>query len=322
MTSVDNIPVAIGRCPSYQRQDIARGVDELLAALPFTVSRGSTVLLKPNLVAAGYEADLACTHPEFVAGVAQWFIEQGAKVVVGDSPATGSGLRAMKICGISSALTGLPVGLAPFQESRTLRTPSGFEVTVAVDALDCDYFINLPKLKSHSQARVSLAMKNYYGIIKGWRKAWGHQVHGKGDARSFFELIADLPSLLPPGISLCDGVVAMHVTGPMDGDPYPLGVMAASSSPLALDRALMAIISMEPGLSPLWCVSRDRQERGHELAALSFPLLSPVDVAVDDFVVPNLLSPVHFSLPHVMSSLAGRFKVWLARKRDGAKHGA
>lgn len=100
---------------SYERQEIALAVDELLAALPFTLSRGSKVLLKPNLVAAGYHGDLACTHPEFVAGVAQWFVDQGAQVAVGDSPVTGSGIRAMGICGMTEALKSLPVSLAPFK---------------------------------------------------------------------------------------------------------------------------------------------------------------------------------------------------------------
>ena len=84
------IPVAISRCHSYRRSELIEGVAGLLSSLSFTVPRGSKVLLKPNLVAAGRPADLACTHPEFVAAVAQWFVDHGAKVAVGDSPATGS----------------------------------------------------------------------------------------------------------------------------------------------------------------------------------------------------------------------------------------
>lgn len=294
-------------------------VDELFVALPFAATRGSRVLLKPNLVAATYQGDLACTHPEFVAGVAQWFVDQGAHVVVGDSPATGSGLRAMKICGISEALKGLPVSFAPFQETRKLMTSNGVEIAVAIDALDCDYFINLPKLKSHSQARITLAVKNHYGIIKGWRKAWGHQVHGKGDGRPFFELIADLPSLVPQGVSLCDAITAMHVTGPMDGEPYPLGLMAASPSALALDSALLAIVNLDPELSPLWCASRDRKAPGHDPATLVFPLLTPGEVKVADFMVPEQLSSVHFDGRHVMGSLFGRLKGWLSRHKVQGK---
>lgn len=317
--TAQKIPVAMGRCPSYQPEAIAGIVDELLAALPFTVSPGSQVLLKPNLVAAGSVADLACTHPHFVAGVARCFLERGARVAVGDSPATGSGLRAMHICGMTEALRGLPVTVAPFQQTRRLTTRSGLEIAVAVDALECDYFINLPKVKSHSQTRVSLAVKNHYGIIKGWCKAWGHQVHGRGEARAFFELLADLPLLVPPGISLCDGITAMHVSGPMDGEPYPLAVVAASPSAVALDSALMAVIGLDPELSPLWRVCRDQGDGGHCLADLAFPLLSPDQVRVDDFQVPAGLKPVRFTAGHVLTSLAGRFKVWLARRRGHDK---
>ncbi len=309
------IPVSISRCNSYGRSELVAGVDRLMSSLSFAVARGSKVLLKPNLVAAGRPADLACTHPEFVAAVAQWFAEHGAKVAVGDSPATGSGLRAMRISQITTALEGIPVNFASFQEVQKITTRSGIEVAVASDVLECDYFINLAKLKSHSQARLTLAVKNHYGIIKGWRKAWGHQVHGKGDARSFFDLLADLPLLVPQGISLCDAVTAMHVTGPINGEPYELGLIAASPSALALDRAFMEVIKLDPELSPLWCACRNQQDAGYDLANLSFPLLGPDEVQVDDFRVPAHLSPVHFDVGHVLGSLAGRFKVWLARKR-------
>ncbi len=211
------------------------------------------------------------------------------------------------------------MAFAPFQETRAVTTSSGAEIAVAIDALECDYFINLPKLKSHSQARITLAVKNHYGIIKGWRKAWGHQVHGKGDASPFFELIAELPLLVPQGVSLCDAVTAMHVSGPMAGEPYPLGLMAASPLALALDSAFLAIVGMDPERSPLWCASRDRGDVGHDLATLAFPLLSPDEVKVDDFIVPEELGPVHFDARHVVGSLVGRFRGWLNRQREKAE---
>ena len=316
MMSEKKIAVGVSRCSSYDRSQLVGVIDELAQALSFNVPQGSKVLLKPNLVAASYQADLACTHPEFVAAVATWFIDHGARVSVGDSPATGSGARAMRKCGILSALNGLPVTIAPFSSIEKLSTRGGVQVSVATDVLECDYFINLPKLKSHSQARVTMAVKNHYGIIKGWRKAWGHQVHGKGDARPFFDLLADLPGLVPPGISLCDAITAMHVTGPTGGDPYKLGLVAASTSALALDRAMMEAIKLNPELSPLWCASCDKKDEGYDLATLSFPLLAPSEVAVTDFKVPEKLSPVHFSGRHVCESLLGRFKVWLARRNE------
>lgn len=314
-----SIPVAVERCPSYDRQRLDQVVDKVIAALAFTPARGSRVLLKPNLVVAGHHADLACTHPEFVAAVARWFVEQGVKVAVGDSPATGSGQRAMRISGLFAALGNLPVAIAPFQEVVKVATPGGLTIGVARDVLECDYFVNLPKLKSHSQTRLTLAVKNHYGIIKGWRKAWGHQQHGKGDARPFFELLADLPALVPPGLSLCDAVTAMHVTGPSGGMSYEMGLVAGSTSPWALDRALMEIVGVAPQQVPLWQVGSDRSQPGTNLDELYFPLLHPQEVSVQDFIVPDDLHLVRFSLRHVMTSLLGRFRVWLARRRDRSR---
>ena len=39
---------------------------------------------------------------------------------------------------------------------------------------------------------------------------------------------------------MADGLTAMHVTGPSKGQPFPLGLLGASPSAVALDEALWA----------------------------------------------------------------------------------
>ena len=60
----------------------------------------------------------------------------------------------------------------------------------------------------------------------------------------------DLLDLLPPSVSLLDAVVAMHVTGPVDGSPFPLQMLAASHSAVALDTALYTLLQLCSGRRP------------------------------------------------------------------------
>ncbi|MFH1020188.1 MAG: DUF362 domain-containing protein, partial [Pseudomonadota bacterium] len=92
--------VGLVACCRYDRRLLKGRVEALCDALDFKVSAGSRVLLKPNLVSAVRNTGLACTYPEVVAAVAEWFLDQGATVRVGDSPAFGTALAVMAACGI------------------------------------------------------------------------------------------------------------------------------------------------------------------------------------------------------------------------------
>jgi len=290
--------VALSRCPVYEAELLKEEVDRLCQASGFTASHGTAVLLKPNLVAAGRADGLALTHPQIVRAVAEWCLDHGAVVSVGDSPAFGSGLAVMDSCGISEALLGLPVTRVSFDRQKTIVTQGRIKLTVAAEAFECDRLVNLPKLKAHSQLRLTMAVKNYFGVVVAWRKAMAHMRHGNGDGR-FIGLLVDLLAELPEGISLMDGVLAMHRTGPMDGQPVQVGVLAASRNPVALDVAMMEVLGVDPALSPLGQECRRRGLPGSKGEDLEYPLLRPADVAVPGFVVPDVLDPIRFE--------AGRF---------------
>ena len=113
--------VALLQCKQYLPQEIADAVARLCAALQFKVTAGTRVLLKPNLLSGGSAEHLACTHPEFVAAVAQWFVDHGALVSIGDSPAFGTARGVMRSIGIEKALGRLPVARVNFDRSTSVR---------------------------------------------------------------------------------------------------------------------------------------------------------------------------------------------------------
>lgn len=302
--------VGILPCPTYDRQAIKQQVATLAEAVSFRITPGLRVLLKPNLVAGRGHNGLACTHPEFVAAAAEWCLDCGARVEIGDSPAFGRAPAVMRACGITKSLRGLPVKLIHFGTARPVRLASGERITLAAEPLECDVLINLPKLKAHSQTLISLAVKNYFGAVKGFGKALLHQKLGE-DEQSFCRMLVDLLAVLPAGISFMDGVQAMHRRGPMNGEMFPLGMVAGSVNPVALDTALLLMLGVKPEQSMIWRETARRDLAGARAEELVFPLLGPRAIAAEGFILPSMLKPIPFRTLQVVNSMVKRVRLLL-----------
>jgi len=286
--------VTLCRQPTYRDDSLEPAITRLLAA-QFTpeICRSSSVLIKPNLITAT-NGRLACTNGRVILAAASFFKALGAKVAVGDSPAFGSAESVLRKIGVLPDLRHLGVCIAEFRQYIPTKLPNGQQAQIARPVLECDHLINLPKVKAHSQMRVTLAVKNYFGCISGLHKPWWHMVHG-GPGGRFADLLVELLSVLPEGYSLVDGIEAMHVTGPIHGELFPLGILAGGKNPLAVDTAILALLGVEYQRSPLWLAAQRQNLPGTALEHLLFTHDAPSSLRAHGFVVPEDLTPVRFN---------------------------
>ncbi|WP_319588333.1 DUF362 domain-containing protein [uncultured Desulfobulbus sp.] len=290
---LDSTIVSLMAQPTYEQKALDAAVDQLLASsLDWGTLRTARVLLKPNLITAR-NGLLACTDGRFIAAVARWFAAMGAQVAVGDSPAFGSARSVLEGINALSPLQMLGVPVVEFRQVREIALPCGHKAAMAAVVMDCDLLINLPRIKAHSQMRVTMAVKNLFGCLSGFHKPWWHMVHGGNNGR-FAELLVDLLAVLPSCSTLVDGIVAMHQAGPVHGAPYPLGIIAFGTNPVAIDTGLLTLLGVDPLHSPLWRASHRAGLGGTNVAELVFPLATPAELAVRDFAVPETLGPVRF----------------------------
>jgi uncharacterized protein (DUF362 family) len=303
---INSTSVALLHCRQYLRQEIAEAIGRLCVALQFKVTAGTRVLLKPNLLSGRSTGHLACTDPEFVAAVAQWFVDHGAVVSIGDSPAFGTAQGVMRATGIEKALAGLPVKLINFDHSTPVRLGGGVKVNVASAALECDMLINLPRIKAHSQFYITLAIKNYFGTVVGFQKPIWHLRYGDQEDRFASHLI-DLLAVLPTGMTFIDGIVAMHGTGPLSGQPYSLGLVGGGINPVAVDTALLRLLKLDFEKSAVWQECAKRGLTGSDPDMLDFPLLKAAEFAADGFRAPAILKPVSFNPLRMVVSGCKRF---------------
>ncbi len=295
---LDSLGVALTSCAGYDEQQLVQSIESVIAPLSGLPNLHSChVVLKPNLITSKF-GTLPCTEGAFMVAAACWFVDHGAVVSIGDSPAFGTATSILKVLGVADTLLGMGVQITDFKRLETVRLSGGGTAGLAIDAMECDLLVNLPRVKAHAQTRVSLAVKNCFGCLGGMRKPWWHMAYGdKGGCKhgDFSDRLVQILTPLADCLTLVDGVTAMHVSGPIHGAAYPLGLVAASTNPVAVDRALLAVLSIEPELSPLMSASKRAGIPGTELSSLSFPLAEVEKLQVNDFIVPGQLNPIRFN---------------------------
>ncbi len=242
--------VILGRCASYQRDEVEKALELLLApagGMAAFVSPGQRVLLKPNMLAAKEPELAVTTHPEIVRAVIRLVQKAGGQVAVGDSPGIGSPLQVAKRCGILAVIEETGAKFAPFSESVPIR-PQGstfHQLEIARDILDADVIINLPKLKTHQMMGLTCGVKNLFGAVVGMRKPRLHLQAG-ADKTFFALMLLELAEHIAPTLTIADAITAMEGDGPGSGDPIHMGALLASRSPLALDTVACKLVGMRP----------------------------------------------------------------------------
>jgi uncharacterized protein (DUF362 family) len=308
--------VALTACPQYEPHILTDALDRILNAVTLPVTlRSSRILLKPNLITAK-AGHLPCTEGALILAVARWFTDHGAQVSIGDSPAFGTADMVLKALGLTGELDELGVQIHNFNKAREVDLPGGGQAMLARAALECDLLVNLPRVKAHALVRLTLSVKNCFGCLVGLHKAWWHMAYGggggkngkddKGDGAGFCDRLVRIPLALPDSVSIVDGIVAMHKTGPINGEAHPLSILAASVNPVAVDRALHKILRVKPDQSPLMAACLRAGMIGAEMSQLSFPLSAPQELQVSDFQVPDELNPVRFNPVQFLKSTARR----------------
>ncbi|MFQ4137076.1 DUF362 domain-containing protein [Nodosilinea sp. PGN35] len=298
------VPVSLMRAQSYHRAELERSLTHLLAPLggmAAFVKRGDRVLLKPNLLTGARPTQACTTQPELIYAVAQQVIAAGGQPFLGDSPAFGSARGVAKANGLLPLAQELGLPIVELHGDRyPTDNPEFGHLRLSKEVMEADVVINLPKVKSHVQLTLTLGVKNLFGCVPGKMKAWWHMEAGK-DVQRFGTMLVETARLIAPELTIVDGIVGHEGNGPSDGDPRNLGVLGASANVFALDRAMVAVLGVDPLAVPTVAQSI-RLGACPAWDELAFPLAAPEDLQVADWQLPAELMPIDFGLPRVVKS--------------------
>jgi uncharacterized protein (DUF362 family) len=254
----DNTPEPSPTTPSAEAAylAVARGGDDpevlvrraisALGGMERFVTKGSRVVIKPNICVAYHSYEYAATtNPWVVAALVRMVLESGAKnVQVLDYPFGGSADEAYVRSGIQeqvlaaggemAAVSGIKFVPVSLPNAVDLKKIKAFK-----DALDADVLIDVPIAKHHSLARLTLGMKNLMGLVQSRETI--HQNLG--------QRIADLASLFQPDLTVVDAVRVLMANGPTGGnldDVKKLDTVIASPDIVAADSYATSLFGLRP----------------------------------------------------------------------------
>ncbi len=211
LLKAENLPdLAVVQAPDPD-QAVTKAI-EAAGGIGRFISRGDTVVVKPNMAWDRRPEQAANTNPQVVASVVRLCFEAGAKVVkVLDNP-TEDARRVYVQSGIAEAARAVGAQ-TPYMDDRKFKTINlNGEVLkkweVYQDVIETDKLINIPITKHHSLAGLTLGMKNWMGAIGGSRS----RIHSKLD-----ESLADLTAFFKPSLTILDCVRILTANGPQGG---------------------------------------------------------------------------------------------------------
>jgi len=279
-------------------------------------SAGQKVLLKPNLLRGFSPEHCVTTHPVVVEAMCRVLKDFSVgQITISDSPALGSLEAVASKAGYDPLKKKYGVEIVPLTDPAPFESEEGVpHLKIAGCLQEFDRIINLPKVKSHCQMTMTLAIKNLFGLVIGKRKPILHCLV-KNDKIKFGKMLIDIARHVNPCLTLADGIVAMQGQGPIHGSPYPLGVLLASTDMTALDRVAAEIL-MFPKVYALEA-ARLKGYGNYDLEKIEVSGVSDLSsLTVSDFEPARALD-ISFNPYRIMKSFIKQFyEIGIKEKRD------
>ena len=176
------------------------------------IKKGAKVVVKPNI---GWDKapELAGnTNPKLVAEIIRQCFSAGASEVTVFDHTCDDWLKCYKSSGIEAAAKAAGAKVLPAHEEsyyRSVSLPNGVTLKstkIHQAIIDCDAWINVPVLKHHGGANLTISMKNYMGIV------WDRRIfHSSG----LQQCIADICTYSKkPVLNVVDAYRIVKTNGP------------------------------------------------------------------------------------------------------------
>ena len=128
-----------------------------------------------------------------------------------------------------------------FDEPFISVKQDGVEMGVAKSALDAEFLITLPALKTHSQTKISLGIKNLKGAVDMKTRRLFHSPKVDLD-----QCIALLGQLLEPDLNIIDGIYGLEQGPHFFGQAHRFDTIMISKNPLAADIGACYLMGIDP----------------------------------------------------------------------------
>jgi len=226
--------------------ELTRRSIKALGGMERFVSKGQSVLIKPNICVAYHGPEYAATtNPQVVAALVTMARDAGAvSVSVMDYPFGGTAEQAYKVSEIGSAVSAAGGQMVMMSSLKFKETPipDGKDIKkwdVYQDALKADVIIDVPIAKHHNLTRLTLAAKNLMGLTENRSR-----LHANLGQR-----LPDLVTLFKPKLIVVDAFRTLMANGPTGGNLNDVKLsktVIASHDIVAADAYATSLFGLKP----------------------------------------------------------------------------
>lgn len=237
------------------------------------VKKGQKVVVKPNI---GWDVPperAGNTNPKLVARIVKRCYEAGASEVFVFDNTCDNWIKAYANSGIEKAVKDaggkiVPGNTESYYKPVTVKGHVLKNTSVHELILNCDVFINVPVLKHHSSADMSIAMKNLMGIV--WDRRYWHR-------NNLHQCIADFAGYRKPDLNVVDAYRVMMKNGPRGVSEADVSIMKSlivSRDIVAVDAAAAKLFGGSPEDVAYIKLAHDMKIGSMDLSKLSIHRIS------------------------------------------------
>ncbi|MCD6201248.1 MAG: DUF362 domain-containing protein [Bacteroidales bacterium] len=211
------------------------------------VKKGQKVVVKPNI---GWDVPperAANTNPLLIKRIVQHCYQAGAKEVLAFDNTCDAWTKCYKDSGIEKYVKSAGGKMVPgntegfYQEIELTQGKRLKKVKVHELVLDADVFIDVPVLKSHDAAKLTISMKNLMGVI--WDRRYWHR-------NDLNQCIADYATYSrKPDLVVVDAYNVMMKNGPRGvskSDVVKMKAQIVTTDMVAADAAAAKMFGVDP----------------------------------------------------------------------------
>ncbi|MBI5642819.1 MAG: DUF362 domain-containing protein [Deltaproteobacteria bacterium] len=240
------MPVKLDIVKAYSNAEISLRISEALKRYAdlLPASKSAKIVIKPNMN-SNMNALTGNTTDLRLVGAVVKFLKDGGYRDITICEGTNSGFYRSGISVISrlayDALGkhyGVKVVDLNYSKKVDIDFENGVKASVAKECVEADFFINMPKLKTHFEAGMSVCLKNLMGCLVG-------QENKKKTHLNLARNILNINKRLKPDLHIVDALIAMEGLGPTRGTPVRTGVVIIGTDPYLIDYVCSRIAEFD-----------------------------------------------------------------------------
>jgi len=221
------------------------------------VSKGSVVVIKPNMAWDKTPEYAVTTNPLVVVALVDLCFKAGAKRVKVFDRTCNAAARCYESSGVKKAAQERGAHVYFVDDWNYVEAHFDYKSPmegwpIYLDAIACDTFINVPILKHHTLTKLTLSMKNLMGVCGGNRGGLHLNIGQK---------MVDLTEFINPDLTVIDAFRVLADHGPTGGnleDVVNMKSLIVAADPTLADTYACQLMSVDPQSVPYIAEARQR----------------------------------------------------------------